>query len=339
VAYRALYPGIDMVYGGEGRDLKSEFVVAPGADPSRIRVRYAGAGGVRIEEDGALAIPVDGRELHEQAPSICQERRGERVAVEGRFAVDGDGTVRFVVGDCDVTRPLIIDPVLSYSTLLGGSGFNTATALAVDSAGAAYVVGFTESYNFPTAHPEQSYNAGGNDVFVAKFNPSGSGFVYCTYVGGSADDRAYGIAVDGNGFAYVTGSTNSANFPVRNALQSRLAGGRNAFVTTPPDAWSYAALLPFAEEAAMRLTASSAIPAAVEVDLTVVAGEVGVCVVHRDFKQISGERLVRAKSGPQRIWFFIPDIRERIGLMCRNGQSNETVSSARISRVALLLPR
>jgi hypothetical protein len=230
VVYRALYPGIDMVYGGQGRDLKSEFVVAPGADPSRIRVRYDGAGSVRIEEDGALAIPVNGRELREQAPSIYQEQSGGRVAVEGRFAVDVDGAVRFVVGDYDVARPLIIDPVLSYSTLLGGSGFDTATSLAVDSAGAAYVAGFTESYNFPTANPEQSYNAGGNDVFVAKFNPSGSGLAYCTYVGGSADDRAYGIAVDGNGFAYVTGSTNSGNFPVRNALQSRLAGGRNAFV-------------------------------------------------------------------------------------------------------------
>ena len=230
VVYRDLYPGVDMIYGGEGRDLKSEFVVAPGADPSRIRVRYAGAGGVRVAEDGALAIPVDGRELRERAPSIYQERSGRRVAVEGRFAVTGDGAVRFQVGDYDVARPLIIDPVLSYSTLLGGSGFDTATALAVDSAGAAYVAGFTESYNFPTANPEQNFNAGGNDVFVAKFNPSGSGLAYCTYVGGSADDRAYGIAVDGNGFAYVTGMTTSANFPVRNALQSHLAGGRTAFV-------------------------------------------------------------------------------------------------------------
>ena len=232
VAYRELYPGIDMVYGGEGRDLKSEFVVAPGADPSRIRVRYAGAGagGVRVAEDGALAIPVDGRELREQAPSIYQERSGRRVAVAGRFAVDADGAVRFQVGDYDVARPLIIDPVLSYSTLLGGSGFDSATALAVDSAGAAYVAGFTESYDFPAANPEQNSNAGGNDAFVAKFNLSGNGLVYCTYVGGSADDRAYGIAVDGTGSAYVTGTTISANFPVRNALQSHLAGGRNAFV-------------------------------------------------------------------------------------------------------------
>jgi hypothetical protein len=116
VAYRELYAGIDMVYGGEGRNLKSEYVVAPGADPSRIRVRYAGAGGVRIDGNGALAIAVDGRELREQAPSIYQERSGKRVVVEGRFAVDDDGTVRFLVGDYDVGLPLIIDPVLSYSS-------------------------------------------------------------------------------------------------------------------------------------------------------------------------------------------------------------------------------
>jgi hypothetical protein len=156
---------------------------------------------------------VDGRELREQAPSIYQERSGRRVAVEGRFAVDGDGAVRFQVGDYDLARPLIIDPVLSYSTLLGGSGFDTATALAVDSAGSAYVAGFTESYNFPTANPEQNFNAGGNDAFVAKFNASGNGLVYCTYVGGSADDRAYGIAVDGNGFALCDGFDGLREFP------------------------------------------------------------------------------------------------------------------------------
>ncbi len=185
---------------------------------------------MRIEEDGALAIPVNGRELREQAPCIYQERSGQRVAVEGRFAVDGDGVVRFLVEDYGVARPLIIDPVLLYSTLLGGSGSNAATALAVDSAGAAYVAGLTDFYNLPTASPEQDFNAGGNEVFVAKLNPSGNGLVYCTYVGGSNDDRAYGVAVDGDGSAYVTGSTMSENFPVRNALQSHLAGGRNAFV-------------------------------------------------------------------------------------------------------------
>ena len=230
VAYRQLYPGIDMLYGANGRNLKSEFVVAPGADPSRIRVRYPGAGGVCIAEDGALVIVMDGQELREQAPSIYQDRDGSRVPVAGRFRLAAGGAVGFVVGDYDLSQPLIVDPVLSYSTLLGGANSDAATALAVDSMGAAYLAGFTASYDFPTANPAQNFNAGGNDVFVAKLNPSGNGLVYCTYLGGKGDDRAFGIAVDASGSAYVTGSTASSNFPVRNALQARLAGGKNAFV-------------------------------------------------------------------------------------------------------------
>ena len=230
LAYRQLYPGIDMLYGASGRNLKSEFVVAPGADPGQIRVRYLGAGEVRIDESGALVIPLNGRELREQAPTIYQDRDGSREPVAGQFALAADGTVSFVVTDYDTSLPLVIDPVLSYSTLLGGSSSDAATALAVDSTGAAYIAGFTASYNFPTANPEQNFNAGGNDLFVAKLNASGNGLVYCTYLGGSGDDRAYGIAVDSTGSAYVTGSTGSQNFPVRNSIQASLKGAKNAFV-------------------------------------------------------------------------------------------------------------
>ena len=134
-----------------------------------------------------------GRELREQAPVLYQERDGNRVPVDGRFSLAGD-VVGFIVNDYDAERPLIIDPVLSYSTLLGGSNSDAATALAVDASGAAYVAGFTASYDFPTASPEQNSNAGGNDVFVAKLNASGNGLTYCTYLGGRGDDRAYGIA-------------------------------------------------------------------------------------------------------------------------------------------------
>jgi hypothetical protein len=167
LVYRNVYPGIDMVYGSSGRNLKSEFVVAPGAEPNRIRIRYVGADHLRIDDAGELVIPIDGRELREQAPFLYQERGGERVAVAGRFNVADNGTVGFVVGDYDSTRPLVIDPVFSYSTLLGGSGFDSATALAVDSAGSAYVAGFTDSYDLPRSNPAQNFNAGGNDDFVA----------------------------------------------------------------------------------------------------------------------------------------------------------------------------
>ena len=230
VSYRNLYPGIDMVFGGGGRDLKSEFLVAPGADPSRISLRYVGAGKLRIEDDGSLWIPVDGAPFREQAPLLYQERDGRRLLVDSRFRLAPNGALGFELGAYDRSLPLVIDPVLSYSTLLGGSGFDSATAIAVDTSGSAYVAGFTDSYDFPTLSPSQSYNAGGNDVFVTKLSAAGNGLIYSTYIGGSGDDRAYGIAVDSSGNVYVTGSTTSLNFPVRYALQSRLLGSRNAFV-------------------------------------------------------------------------------------------------------------
>jgi Beta-propeller repeat len=230
IRYRGLYAGIDMIYGANGRQLKSEFVVAPGADPGRIRIRYTGSGAAAIEPDGALSVPLGGRRLGEGAPYIYQERNGVRVAVEGRYSLAHDGTVGFALGPYNTALPLIIDPILSFSTLLGGSGFDAATGIAVDAAGSAYIAGYTDSYNLPTANPEQNFNAGGNEVFVAKLNPAGSGIEYCTYIGGSADDRAYGIAVDASGSAYITGSTTSHNFPTRYPIQSMIQGGRSAFV-------------------------------------------------------------------------------------------------------------
>jgi uncharacterized repeat protein (TIGR01451 family) len=230
VVYRDFYPGIDMVYGGNGRELKSEFVVAAGADPSQIRLRYSGTAAVRIDAQGNLVIPAGNRELREEAPTLYQEKEGSRTSVEGRYSLTSDGAVGFVVGDYDRTRALVIDPVLSYSTLLGGTSSNAITALAVDAYGAAYVAGITASYDFPVYDPLQNSIAGGNDAFVAKLNPSGNSMVYCTYLGGYGDDRAYGIAVDASGSVLVTGSTTSPNFPVHSPLQAKLAGGRNIFV-------------------------------------------------------------------------------------------------------------
>ena len=151
-----------------------------------------------MEDDGSLSIRVGRHALRESTPVIYQERDGGRVAVQGGFQLNGD-IVSFVVGGYDRSLPLVIDPVLSYLTLLGGSGADAAMSLAVDGTGAAYVAGFTSSSDFPTANPEQNFNGGGNEVFVAKLNSAGNGLVYCTYIGGRADDRAYGIAVDSLG--------------------------------------------------------------------------------------------------------------------------------------------
>ena len=229
IVYRDLYPGIDLVYASDGRNLKSEFVVAPGADPSCIHIRYSGAGRARISGRGELAVPAGSHELREQAPVIYQRRGAVRAEVSGRFAPAADDTVGFAVNDYDRSLPLVIDPVV-YSTYLGGGNSDAALAMAVDAEGSAYLAGYTASNNLPTLNAKQPLSAGGNDVFIARFNPEGNGLVYCTYIGGTGDDRAYGIAAGPDGSVVVAGTTTSRNFPLANPWQSKIAGSKSAFV-------------------------------------------------------------------------------------------------------------
>src|SRR5262249_12785223 len=139
--------------------------------------------------------------------------------------------VAFEVGDYDASRPLVIDPVLVYSTYLGGSGNDEGSSIAVDAASQVYVAGLTESLHFPLADAAQQKAGGGQDAFVAKLNASGTQLIYATYLGGGGRDNAISIAVDAAGNAYVTGFTSSPDFPVMNALQSVRKGSFNSFVT------------------------------------------------------------------------------------------------------------
>ena len=229
IVYREIYPGIDMIYSAFRRQIKSEFVVAPGADPSVIRLSYRAAQRPRLDGKGGLVLKTPSGQLTESAPEIYQEIGGRRVRVEGGFRLFPNGNVGFQVGSFDRAGPLTIDPAISYSTFLGGSRFDAATAVTTDSAGNAYVTGWTESSDFPTSNPAQAGSGGAVDVFVAKFNASGA-LVYSTYIGGRGDDRGFGIAVDGAGNAYVTGWTGSSNFPTAAPLQAVLRGGKNAFI-------------------------------------------------------------------------------------------------------------
>jgi len=236
IVYRGLYQGITLGYSFDHGSLKSEWTVAPGADPRRIRLEYSGP--AAVDDSGALHVSANGighskndgeAELIERAPEIYQEGANGRVAVSGHYQLLDAHTVGFEIGSYDVSRPLIIDPVISYSTYLGGTGMGAVTGVAVDTSGNSYVTGWTEALDFPIGGPVQAANAGGVDAFVAKFNSAGTTLLYSTYIGGRGDDRGAAIAVDSSGKAYVTGSTASTNFPLANPAQTVMGGSKTAF--------------------------------------------------------------------------------------------------------------
>jgi hypothetical protein len=221
VQYTGVYSGIDVVYYGNQRRLEYDFVVAPGSDPKAIALEFAGAEKMEVEAGtGDLLLAIGQKTIRQHKPIVYQEINGGRREVEARYALRGEGRVGFEVGPYDRSAALTIDPVLEYSTFLGGNFVTQARAIAVDSAGNAYVAGLTWATNFPTANAAQSSNAGNQDVFITKLNPAGSALVYSTYLGGGNSEAGVGIAVDSTGSAYVTGVTFSANFPTVNAFQA-----------------------------------------------------------------------------------------------------------------------
>src|SRR5919107_1061836 len=218
VRYAGVYPGIDLVYYGNQRQLEYDFEVAPGADPRAIRLKFEGAERAAVDkEDGSLSLSVGGGEVRMKRPLVYQVGDdGGRREVECGYRVKGR-EVEFSVGRYDANRALVIDPVLSYSTFLGVASdvsLTTGASLALDSSGAAYVTGAAGSLLFPAPGvkvvPAGSFSS---NVFVTKLNPSGTGLVYTSYLGGFSDDRGIGIALDSSGSAYVTGKTDSSDFP------------------------------------------------------------------------------------------------------------------------------
>jgi hypothetical protein len=233
LVYRNLWPGIDMVFRGAGGTLKYEFHLRAGADPSDIRLAYAGAEGLTLGAGGALLVDTPLGALRDSRPQTYQRIDGRRVRVDSRYAL-ADASYGFAVGRYERSQPLVIDPSLAYSTYLGGSSFDRGRGIAVDAFGSAYVTGFTTSANFSTTPGayDISFNGGDNDAFITKLAPSGSSLLYSTYLGGSSGDVGFGIAVDGSGSAYLTGRTDSANFPTTpGAFDTSFNGLFDAFVT------------------------------------------------------------------------------------------------------------
>jgi hypothetical protein len=235
VRYREVYPGIDLVFYGNQRRLEYDFVVSPGSDPSKIRLEFQGAEDVSLDEKGNLVLRLKDGEVIQRAPVIYQEVDGRRVDVTGGYWIDHKGRVGCQVASWDRQRPLVIDPVLVYSTYLGGSSYDYGYGITVDGSGNAYVTGHTDSSDFPTVnalYPDPLIYC---DAFIFKLSADGNQAVYSTYLGGNGVDVGYGIAVDGSGNAYVTGDTYSSDFPTVNALYPNLRGGRDAFIAKISD--------------------------------------------------------------------------------------------------------
>lgn len=242
VRFREVYRGVDLVYYGDRQRLEYDFVVAPYADPKQIRLHFAGAQEVHLNPAGDLIVQTPDGALTWRRPTVYQRRAGgAHVAVPSRFRLmrrlHGGAEVAFALGRYDVARPLVIDPVLLYSTYLGGSalhGGDFANDIAVDDSGSAYITGYTGSLDFPVSASYQRGNRSGAGItaFVAKLDPTGAALLYATYLGGSRQDNANAIAVDGSGSAYITGRAFSGDFPTTSgAFQRTLKADHNAFVT------------------------------------------------------------------------------------------------------------
>ncbi len=245
VVYPGVYDGIDVAYYGRGRELEYDFVVAPGADPGQARLRFEGVRRSWVDARGDLMLETGGGVLVQRRPEAYQQGPEGRETVEAAYEVAGDGTVGFRLGGYDSERPLVIDPVLSYATFVGGSGLDQCWDIAVDSGGHAYVVGETESVQWSglrmiSTNAFQGEYQGGlaevaGDAFVAKLAPDGSAFEWFTFLGGSDLDGAYAVAVGAGDEPVVVGFTTSTNFPVtEGAYRSVVGGPTNRFTGRAP---------------------------------------------------------------------------------------------------------
>jgi len=256
VRYRELYPGIDAVFYGRGNDIEFDFLIAPGANPSLIAIEFLNGQRLHLTPDGDLIVETAAGAFCQHKPAAFQEIAGKRKEVTVSYHITGQSEVTFSLGPYVQSLPLTIDPVLSFSTYLGGTGAEGIVATAVDPQGYLYVTGTTTSTNFPVSSGAvRAANSGAQDIFVAKLTPDGSQLIYATYLGGSGNDTAAGIAADGLGNAYVVGISTSPNFPTT-------AG---AYRTAPTGIF-VAKLSPAGTQLLYSTTLDTGIPKAIAVD-------------------------------------------------------------------------
>ncbi len=232
VMYEEIYDGIDLKYYGNGTQIEYDFIVSPGADYSQIKVQYEGAESIAVNDNGELVVTTKWGDVVEQRPVIYQIENNSRIPIDGNYILQNDNSFSFELSSYNSSLPLVIDPVLTYSTYLGGSGDESGYGIAVDASGDVYITGSTSSTDFPSLNPYTGTLPGTEAVFVTKLSSVGNSLVYSTYIGGTGADVGYDIAVDDFGSAYIVGRTNSTDFPTLNPYQVTYQGGFfDAFIT------------------------------------------------------------------------------------------------------------
>ncbi len=216
VRYPQVYPGIDLDFYGNQRRLEYDFRVGPGSDPSQIALRITGASRFELAKDGGLLIHTANGHVRQERPVSFQVRAGKQIPVASKYLLGKDGAVRFALGKYDKQLPLVIDPVLCWSTFLGGSDIDQGNDIALDEFGCVYVTGSTLSPDFPFVDGSYQINPQGlTDAFIVKMNNDGDQYVYATFIGGTGHDTGQGIGLDPDRNVYITGSTSSRDFPIQ----------------------------------------------------------------------------------------------------------------------------
>ena len=234
-----IYPGTDMLLTFTDQGVEYAFEMQPGTDPGQIELAYEGVDGLRVDSEGNLVVDTPLGPMKETAPIIFQGAGKKSKCVPGKFQIRGRDRLTasfsygFALHKYDGSERVVIDPILVYSSFLGGSSKEYGWGVALDSSGCAYVAGYTESNNFPTKNGYQLTYAGGTwDAFVTKYSTDGLTVAYSSYLGGTLDDQGHGLAVDSSGCAYVTGYTRSTDFPTTDgAYDTTHNGGPDVFLT------------------------------------------------------------------------------------------------------------
>jgi hypothetical protein len=231
VNYKNIYPGIDLKFYIFENSLKYDFIVSPEANPSDIKILYEGIDNLFITSEGDIKIDTKFSSIIEEKPYIYQVLNGVQNQIEGQYEIIDSSSFGFQIDEnYNPSLPLVIDPTLKYSTYLGGNNDDVGEEISADSSGNVYVVGHTDSTNFPTQNPYQGNLSALTDAFITKLHTSTNTLVYSTYLGGSNFDYGTGIDIDSTGFASIVGTTYSNNLPVFAALFPNLNGIQDAFV-------------------------------------------------------------------------------------------------------------